>query len=72
MVILRAFIESDSCASWIIVWTGDTLCQLDSLTFSYFKSFYGLKNLHLSSSFACDVSFNHYDDDHYDDDFMLF
>ena len=66
MVILRAFIESDVCASWIEIWRGDTLRELDSMTFNFFKSFYGAKNMSLACSFTDgDEDFNDFSEDYF-------
>lgn len=47
MVILKAFIVNEVAAGW----RGDSLRQLSTNNFDYFKSFYGLKNLRLVHTF---------------------
>lgn len=72
MVILRAFIESDVCAKWIDVWRGNTLRQLDTVTFNYFKSFYGVENMalyHVFDNFVPDYEEEFFYGEFFEDDF---
>lgn len=67
MVILKAFIESDCCASWCEVWRGDSLKELDKATFNYFKTYYRLDNLALVCTFEASEDFDF--DDFFENDF---
>lgn len=51
MVILKAFIVNEEVAGWCDIWHGNSLRQLSTKDFDYFKSFYGLENLCLVHSF---------------------
>lgn len=61
-VCLLAFVESEYSCCWMKIWSGETLRQLSSDDFDFFKKFYGLKNLSLSFSFEFENESSFLDD----------